>query len=156
MISEEDKVRYLEAQSCKDCMGWHKHCKAECCKIIFLNIDPKILEKDSRTITISPSKPLKVGERKYYEWRDVEVLRGMLRFRKDRIKVINNRVIYFHPCRMLDGFLCKVHGTDSKPDICKEFTLETVGDEKSRAELTDNCLFRYKCKEVEDAKKETD
>jgi len=153
MISEEDKQRYTEAAKCHDCISWHQHCKAECCKIIFLNIDPKELEKGGKLFTIRPQSPLSFSDRRYYQLRDVECIRGVLRFKKERIIVVGRKVMYVHPCSFLnDDLSCKGH-PNNKPELCKVLTLETAKISGNGYELTDNCLFKYKCKEViEDAK----
>ncbi len=145
MISEEDKKRYAEATKCTDCLSWHRYCKAECCKIIFLNIDPKELEKPGKYFIIKPKQPFK--DWRYYNLRDVGYLRQILRFRKERIIVIGRKVIYVHPCKLLKGNLCEGH-PDKKPELCKMLTLETAKLPGQPFELTDNCLFKYKCKEV--------
>lgn len=147
MTSEEDKQRFIEAAKCNDCLCWHHHCKAECCKIIFLNIDPGELDKGVKFFIIRPDKPLSFGEIRYYKFRDVEYIRGLLRFKKERIVVVGRKVMYIHPCKLLDGNLCKGH-PDNKPEICKSLTLETAQLPGQPFEVTDNCLFKYKSKEV--------
>ena len=147
MISEEEKKRYIEASKCEGCVGWHHHCNAECCKIIFLNIDPKQLEEGSKFLTIKYSKEFTPGDRRYYQLRDVECIRGVMRFRKDRIVVVGRKMMYIHPCKLLKGNLCEGH-PDKKPEICKTLTLETAKLPGQPFELTDNCLFKYRCKEV--------
>ena len=148
MISEEDKKRYIEASKCEDCLSWHHHCHAECCKIIFLNIDPKELKKGGKLYVMRPSPPLTSKDWRYYNLRDVECIRGLLRFKKDRIFVIGNKVMYIHPCKLLKGNLCEGH-PDNKPELCKALTLETSKLLGKGFKLTDNCLFKYKCKEVD-------
>lgn len=148
MINEEDKQRVTEAANCKSCLDWHHHCNAECCKIIFLEIDPKELEKGGKFITIKP-KPLGPGDRKYYQLRDVEFIRGILRFKKDRIVVVGRKVMYVHPCKLLKGNLCEGH-PDNKPKLCKDLTLETAKLPGQPFEVTDNCLFKYKYKEAQE------
>ncbi len=148
MISEEEIKRYAEAAKCHDCIHWHKHCKAECCKIIFLKIDPKELEKPGKLLTIKVKQPFR--DYRYYSLHDVEYIRGFLRFKKDRIVVVGRKVIYVHDCKLLtDDFLCKGH-PDNKPELCKLLTLETAKLPGQLYELTDNCLFKYKCKEVKE------
>ena len=145
MISEEEKQRYAEAAKCHDCISWHKHCKAECCKIVFLNIDPKELEGPGKYITVKVKQLF--TDYRYYSLRDVEYLRGKLRFRKDRIIVVGRKVMYIYPCKLLKNNLCEGH-PDKKPELCRVLTLETANLLGQGFELTDNCLFKYKCKEV--------
>ncbi len=141
MIDEETQKRMVEAKSCNDCISWHHHCKAECCKIIFLNINPKVLGEGIKFLSIKVRQPLK--DYRYYLLRDVEYLRGVLRFKKSRIIVVGRKVMYFYPCNLLEGNLCKSH-LDNKPELCKILTLETARLPGQPFELTDNCLFRYK------------
>jgi len=146
MISEEEKQRYAESAKCHDCISWHKHCKAECCKIIFLNIDPKELEGPGKYITVKVKQPF--TDYRYYSLRDVEYLRGVLRFRKDRIIVVGRKVMYINNCKLLtEDLRCKGH-PDKKPALCIVLDLETIKLPGQPFELTDNCLFKYKCKEV--------
>ena len=146
MISEEDKQKYLEATECLYCLEWHKYCDAECCKLVFLNIDPKELDKPGKLFTIKPEK-LSLSDQWYYRLHDVEYLRGFLRFKKERIVIIGRKVIYIHDCSFLKDNLCKGH-PDKKPELCRVLTLETAKIPGQHFELTDNCLFKFKSKEV--------
>ena len=148
MISEEEKQRVIEAVNCESCLDWHHHCNAECCKIIILKIDPKELEKGGKFFIIRPS-PLSLGDRKYYQLRDVDCIRGFLRFKKDRIIVVGKKVMYIHPCKLLKENLCEGH-PDNKPKLCKLLTLETAQLPGQPFEVTENCLFKYKCKGVKE------
>jgi len=145
MISEEDKQRYIEASKCEDCLGWHHHCKAECCKIVFLNIEPEELEKPGKLLSIKIKQPFK--DWRYYQLRDVEYVRGFLRFKKERIIIVGRKAMYVYPCKLLDGNLCKGH-PDKKPEICRMLNLEVAKLSNQPFVITDNCLFKYKCKEV--------
>ena len=145
MISEEDKKRYIEASNCDDCLSWHHHCKAECCKLVFLRIDPDELKKAGKFFTIKPKQPFE--DLIYYRLRDVEYLRGSLRFKKSRIIVVGRKVMYVYPCKLLKGNSCGGH-PDNKPKLCKMLTLEIAKLPGQPFELTDNCLFKYKSKEV--------
>ena len=147
MISEEEKQRYVEATKCHDCLSWHHHCKAECCRMVFINIDPKELEKPGRYITIKPKQPF--GDWWYYNLRGVEYIRGLLRFKKSRIIVVGRKVIYVNNCKLLKGNLCEGH-PNNKPELCKMLTLETAKLPGQPFELTHNCLFKYKSKEVKE------
>jgi len=146
MISEEEKLRYAQAAKCKDCLQWHKHCKAECCKVIFINVDPEELNKPGIFLTIKVKQPF--TDYRYYSLRDVQYIRGLLRFKKDRIVVVGRKVMYVHNCKLLtDDLLCTGH-PDNRPEICKLLTLETAKIPGQPFVLTDNCLFKYKCREV--------
>ena len=147
MINEEDVKRFAEAKKCKDCLGWHKYCKAECCKIISLGIDHEVLNQtDSPYIILKIGKQLCPSDQYYYRLRDVRYTRGTLRFQKDRIHVFGRKVFYIHPCKCLDeNNLCTIHST-SKPKLCKVLTLETAHENNNSFVVTDNCLFKYKVK----------
>ena len=147
MISEEDKQKYVESSKCEDCLGWLHHCNAECCKIIFLNIDLKKLEKPGKLLTLKLKDPLSLSDGRYYNLRDVQYIRGVLRFKKERIIVVGRKVMYIYDCKLLKDNLCIGH-PDDKPELCRVLNLETSKLPGQPFELTDNCLFKYKCKEV--------
>ncbi len=151
MISEEEKERQVEAVGCRDCLSWHDHCKSECCKIVYLNIDPERLKEPGKYFTLRPKQPFR--DRWYYSLRDVGFVRGLLRFKKSRIIVVGRKVMYVYPCKLLNGFLCGGH-PDKKPELCKALTLETAKLLGQRFELTSNCLFKYKRREVKEIDKE--
>ena len=146
MIDEEEKQKYCEASKCKDCVGWHKYCNAECCKTIFLNIDPRELDKGCNYFDVHVGK-LGLDEIRYYRYHDVAYLRGLLRFKKERIHVIGRKVVYLWACNRLNGNLCIDH-PDKKPELCKLLTAETAKVAHKEFRLTPNCLFKYKSKEV--------
>lgn len=142
-ITEEDVIRYREAKTCNDCPGWHKHCNAECCKVVKIIVDLKTLEKGFKYLTIKPNKPLGLSDIIYYRLRGVQYMRGLLRFQKDRIEVIGRNVYYYHPCSKLKGNFCEDH-PHKKPLLCKSLTLETANLPGQPFAVTDNCLFKYK------------
>jgi hypothetical protein len=147
MIDEEEKQKYIEATKCEDCTQWHKYCSAECCKSIILNIPLEKLQMSSKYVTINPGNDFTLRDAKYYKIHDVEYIRGLLRFKKDRIHVFGRKVIYMHPCNRLDGNLCLDH-PDKKPEICKLMTAETAKISHPSFCVTPNCLFKYKSREV--------
>lgn len=133
--------RIKEARSCHDCINWHKHCNAECCKSVLIGVNLKRLYEAKEYLlikvgTISPS------DQYYYKLRGVRYTRGTLRFRKDKIKIIDGKVYYKETCSMLDGNMCKIHFT-GKPKLCQELTIKTC-HQTDRFVLTPNCLFKYK------------
>ena len=147
MIDEEEKQKYCEATKCSECTQWHKYCDAECCKIVKINIDPKELDKFTTYLSVKPSGRFGLGDIRYYRFRDVSYVRGLLRFRKDRIVVIGRNVYYFHPCSRLKDNLCLDHD-NHKPEICKSLTIETASLPGNPFFITENCLFKYKGREV--------
>lgn len=151
MKSEEDKKLIEEASSCANCKQWLHRCCAECCKTVLLNINPVALKNGGKYLTILPSTPLGPGDRAYYKLRDVEMIRGYLRFKKERIRIIGQKIYYIHTCSALENNLCKLH-PNGKPEICKYLTLETAQNPERNVYVTDNCLFKYKLQEVKDGK----
>lgn len=146
MIDEEEKQKYCEAAKCENCLEWHKHCNAECCRSVFLNIPLEMLEGGGRYVLVNPGK-IGLSDIKYYKNRDVDYLRGLLRFKKERIEVIGRKIIYFWDCSRLNGHLCLDH-PDKKPELCKMLTLDTAKLPGQPFALTPNCLFKYKSREV--------
>lgn len=147
MISDEDKQRYMECTNCKDCAGWLKHCKAECCKIVFIKVDPSELENGGAYLTIKPKTLLSPNDQRYYKYRGIQCIRGLIRVPKDKIVVVGRKVMYISNCIQLENNLCKIHDK-GKPEICQALTLETAKLPSQPFELTDNCLFKYKSREV--------
>lgn len=138
-----EKELIEEAKNCSSCLDWHKYCNAECCKTIFLNITKERFDAATkyfimRIDAISPS------DQHYFRLHDVRYTRQTLRFLKERISIIDGKYIYTHPCEKLNGNLCELHFS-GKPHICQELTEETCM-QTGRFCLTENCLFKYKCK----------
>ncbi len=150
MISMEDSKRIEESKKCKECIDWHHHCKSECCKIMYLEIDPERLKTNSRFVDIKV-KELRMNEILYHRLRDVSYVRGFLRFPKKNISVVGNLILYIKSCSQLDGYLCKGH-PDNKPEICKLVTFESSKIPGMPFRITDNCLFKYKTREDKNGK----
>lgn len=146
-MDEEEKNRYAECTKCEGCLGWLHHCDAECCKTIQLNIDPQELNAPGRYYFIKPNQKLEFGDIMYYKYHDVGYRAGVLRFKKDRIKVIGNNVYYFYTCSRLKKNRCLDH-PDKKPYICRKLNLETANLLGNNFTITPNCLFKYKQREV--------
>jgi len=151
MMCEEDKRRYLKASTCDDCIGWHSVCDAECCKVAFLDIDPKLLDKPGKYITIHPATKLSLDEQWYYKLRDVEYVRGKLRFLKYRVQLCGTRIVYIYTCQCLENNLCTIHN-GVKPNICKDLDSSSMSEYPDKTKsvhgiITDNCLYKYKMEE---------
>ena len=144
MISEEEKLRIKEARTCKTCLEWHKHCNAECCKLIFLGKDLTILDTKKQTINIH--KLVSASEKWYYNLHGVNYAHGILRFPKEHCHIIKDEVIYFRPCDYLtEDNLCLGH-PENKPDLCKGLLLDPIVI-PNKARVTNNCLIKYKLME---------
>ena len=74
MKSEEFKQRMEDAKTAKSCLDWHKHCKAECCKAVFINIPSEVLEEKGTYINIH--NKIDFNERWYYRLRGVQYIHG--------------------------------------------------------------------------------
>jgi hypothetical protein len=152
MISEEEKQKITDALTCNDCLSWHKHCSAECCRVLFINVHPLRLKEPGKYLTITLDHVPMLDERWYFRLRDVEVLRGNLRIKKEFLKEINGRILYIKDCSLLRGMFCSGH-PDKKPNFCKDLDIENLECKNPRCEITGNCLLKYKqilndCKEV--------
>lgn len=147
-MDEIEEQRYKEASKCDGCVNWLKHCNAECCKQIIISMNPKHFKAEGKYLTVDPGKKLGLSDIKYYKLHDVEYLRGVLRFRSDRIFVKGNILVYKYECQYLKDNLCIGH-PHNKPDVCKSLTLETAKLPEQNFVLTDNCLFKYKAREVD-------
>lgn len=139
----EEEKRIAECGKCDDCVCWHKYCKAECCKMIDLNIDPVKLNLSGEYVRIK-SGLLAPSDQWYYRLHGVQYNRGVLSFKKKNITMIGKRIVYFYVCDYLDeNNLCKGH-PDKKPEICRVLNEETATKSEMRFFITDNCLFKYK------------
>ncbi len=143
IFSEEDKERLMAAKTCNSCLQWHKYCNAECCKIIYLDIDPQELKKRGAYIKIILKRPLSLDELWYYRLHDVLCTRNTLRFKRERVIASQGQVMYIHPCKLLKDNKCMGH-PDNKPQMCKQLTYENIKNKPTKFKVTPNCLFRYK------------
>jgi len=108
-----------------------------------LDIPKEQINTSTRYINV-PVQQLSVNGIWYFKLHDVEYTRGFLRFRRDRIFIEDDKIIYEYKCKILtEGFLCSGH-PDKKPEICKSLVLETAYTNKTCAKVTKNCLFKYK------------
>ena len=139
MMSVEEKKKLEDAFDAKDCLDWHKHCNAECCRMIFLGVTHEDIKGNSFFIKI-PAHP-NYDERRYYKYHDVNYVHGNLMYRRDRCFVVDGDVVYKFDCENLVDCKCILH-PDGKPSVCKELTEEKTKSRRFR--VTKNCLFRYK------------
>lgn len=141
MISVEDMQRCAEASKCDSCLYWHKYCKAECCKVLDLKIDPNELTNGSQYVRLKVGV-LSPSDQWYFRLRGISYNRGILNIPKKNIEIIGKRIVYFYVCDNLDeNYKCKGH-PDKKPKICRDLNEETALQD--RFYLTDNCLYKYK------------
>lgn len=137
-----ENKRFERAKTCDSCLEWHDICDAECCKTILLDIDPGSLEKFGKIVSIK-QKNISPSSRWYFRLHDVEVVRDILRFKIERISILNGKLVYLYPCAMLDeNNLCKGH-PDNKPEMCRDLKLENIGKPNQLFRVTDNCLLKY-------------
>lgn len=145
MISEEDKRLVQEAKGCDSCLQWHKHCNAECCLTVFLNVSPALLKEKGSFIDFR--SPISFDERWYYKLRGVRYVHGVLRFPKSDCRVLRNEVIFIRKCELLtDDLKCLGH-PDKKPQVCRMLNAETAKLKNRGYRVTPHCLFRYKLME---------
>ncbi len=140
MNNEEDIIRIEESKECDSCIGWLKYCNSECCRLVFININPLLIPEAGKYLSIrNPMEHVW-----YHRLRGVKYERGMLRFPLKNVVTLGTKVAYVQDCDLLDGKgLCKGH-PDKKPELCKVLTIETANRSDLGFEITDNCLFKYK------------
>lgn len=143
MISEKDKIRLEDAKTCTSCIEWHKHCMAECCKIIEINVPFNRLTIEKKNVIIH--KHLTLEERQYYKLRGVRYMHGKVLFPAHKCKPYGLKTIYFSVCDKLKDNKC-IGYPDNRPNICKEFTAETALT-SGKAIITPNCMYKYQVKE---------
>ena len=141
MISEEEKQRIEDAMSCDNCLCWHKYCKAECCKLIYLNIDKSRLKEKGKYLNIK--KIISTDDKKYYTLHGVKYAHGLLRFPKEYITELQGTIVYYRWCDYLNKDLtCKGY-PNNRPQMCKDYNEEDLTG-KGKSKMTSNCLYRYK------------
>jgi hypothetical protein len=143
MIKQLQEQMAKEAKTCSDCLGWHKWCQAECCKIAYLDINTEVLKEDHTFIDVRPSRKLSYSEILHYKYRDVPFVHGVLRFKKARITIIGEEMMYIWPCSRLKHDKCLDH-PDKKPKICRDLTAETAKGIHAKYRTTPRCLFKFK------------
>lgn len=150
MISEEDKERIEAAMECNNCLCWHKYCNAECCRIIYVNTEPDRLKKKGKYINIRAL--VSKDDAWYYKLHGVKYAHGLLRFPKEHLINIDGTIVHYRKCDYLqDDLKCKGY-PDNRPKLCKDFT-EKDFTVNGKAQMTPNCLYKYK-KMVKDYGKE--
>ena len=147
MITEEDKKRIIEAKGCESCPNWHKYCQAECCKMTYIKVDPKLL--NDGTDFFYCQIDLTEDEIWYWSLRGIKYENGFLIIDKKNCIGFGEKVAYLRNCEMLTkDNRCTGHPND-KPMLCKKMTAETVMAGDKSFIVTDNCLFKYKKMEKE-------
>lgn len=147
MISEEDKKLMIEAKGCASCPNWLKYCKAECCKMAYLNLPPIYLKEKGKYLRIK--KVLSRDDQWYWQLRGVRYVHGTLMFEKKYCVSIGDRILYRMKCNLLtDENLCGGH-PDKKPKVCMALDENTEVSGITQITLTPNCLFKYKKMEKE-------
>lgn len=128
-----------EASKCNNCLCWHKHCKAECCKQILIHVSPVALQMKGKYLVVP--QLLTPDAIWYYKLHGVIAGHGQLKFDKSKCIAFGDDILYVRTCSNLDGLLCTGH-PDNKPLICKELTMNHCLSTKYH--VTPNCLFKYK------------
>jgi len=134
-----------QASKCSSCLEWHKHCKAECCKIILMPLDQCKVTKNSIMIRKNVTRDMHW----YYKLHGVKIVHGLLVFPKSKCVISMDRVWYVRPCDLLKDNKCLGH-PDKKPHFCRNFTEETAMKYTHHL-VTPNCLYAYKnefCKKI--------
>lgn len=142
---EQDTERLIESKGCHDCLSWHKHCQAECCRFFSFQ------KKGATQITgfwIVPAKNLTPDFIWYYRLRGCTYSRGVLRVPEQFVQDRGARMDVIRDCDLLKDNKCTGH-PDRKPKLCREFTAEVVlNGGLANTQVTSNCLFRYKAMEA--------
>lgn len=135
-----------EARDCKDCLGWLKHCNAECCRETMLLDHNYDLTKPAIIIKLDPKK-FPRDRIWYYKLHGIQIKHDFMVIPTKFCTKEGPWIKFKRKCDALtDENLCKLHG-HAKPKVCREFTLESYRDHTTTAQCTPNCLFKYKLME---------
>lgn len=144
VLSEETLQRIEEAQHVADddCLSWHKHCNAECCRM-FRVAKLGLVRGGVMQIRMV----LDQDRIWYYKLHGMKYAHGILYIPVEFIEEQpDGSLLVRRKCDFLqDDLRCAGHPTN-KPRLCQRFTLETARSDTSPAKVhvTGNCLFRYK------------
>lgn len=133
-----------EAKNCDNCLDWHKHCNAECCKLCDFNTSPHRLKEKGKYLVIR--RVLRNDLKFYYKLRGIIYDHGLLKIEKEFCEQKESKIVYTKPCFWLtEDLKCSGH-PNRKPEICKVLNKENLNNLKSNVIITNNCLFKYKKK----------
>ena len=133
-----------EAKDCNDCLSWHHHCMAECCKVMRFNTALAKKPRVGQLLPLTLERPIDADMRWYLEMHGGRVEGNTVTFRlvKFQWDKRTGRLLIFRTCDLLqDDFKCESH-PDLKPDVCQKLVAETAKNPDYY--ITPNCLFKHK------------
>lgn len=142
VLSEQDLARIEESRGIEkdDCLSWHKHCNAECCRMFLIPDNGCDLSKPEIHIQMF----LTADQQWYYSLHGARYAHGILRIPTKNCRREGKHIVVHRDCDyLLPDLRCKGH-PHSKPLICSQFTYDRVVDGTAKGTLTKNCLFKYK------------
>jgi hypothetical protein len=132
----QDAARMDAARTCGGCLEWHKFCRAECCRFLYITGEHD-LKKCGALLRVKAT--LTPDMIRFYDLHGVLYRNGELVFLARNCKQIEGRVSVKAICsKLLADNRCGIHDQSYKPSICK-----WLNDDHPELS-TRNCLYLYK------------
>lgn len=138
-----------EAKDAHECIDWLHHCKAACCRTFGLALPNNI---NQRNVIKGHHLQLPVTNDEdllyYLTLHGITVIKresthAIIDIKLNDFRIVGRELRINRTCdNLTKDYKCKVHGTDKKPQTCKDFNLATSRD--PRYLLPADCLYRYK------------
>lgn len=135
---------YEEAANCDDCMQWHKHCNASCCRSFTLQFTRRIITYEGMLLSwkLPPRSQQHQDLKWYYKLHGVKIERGnkaSMILRKHEWS--GSTLIVYADCENLEKDLKCSGYPDNRPGMCEELNAETAHD--GCFHLTEMCRFKF-------------
>jgi len=129
-----------DPKTCNNCLDWHQHCGAECCRTIVLQLkDPSSIKQGS----VFRFKERDPSMRWYYRLHGARISREWVEIIINEFKVVGNRLVITAQCEALtDDLRCSEYTTGRRPRICKRLGPDDLSPEG--VFVTPNCLYAHK------------
>lgn len=134
-----------EAKNCHDCLSWHKHCHAECCRTITLET-LQVRRRQKGEVLIINAGELSTDMTKYYALHGFKITQSPVgSLIEIKLGVFQQRgrfITIYQKCALLqEDNTCSGY-PDQRPAICHRVNADDL--EPEGVTVTKNCLYHYK------------
>lgn len=148
-MDDLNTIRREDAKTCSSCTCWHKHCRAECCRELKFPLKHAGYRKGLLVYRLT--RALSKDMVYYYKLRGIRYEHGLLKIDLSKFQIRNDKdgfITLLRDCDALDGMNCRLHGTEKKPVICRNFN-ELTGQMEGDSSVVGgyagkNCLHNYR------------
>lgn len=127
-----------------NCPDWHHKCNAECCRMFTITEQtPKRYRPN--TLVSFTLKNMTPDQKWYYELHNCKVQNNTITLRMPKNTLVNNKLVIYKKCTLLnDNNMCDGH-PNNKPDLCKN--MNRTESRTNNYYLTPNCRFNHEVQE---------